>query len=103
MKSKTELRQELERIHRKSYPAYKDLRGQYDFGDYVTRYLRVQGDPFASPSNVSVAVPMKKAGFPELYWRKRMPGQPWKTVCCGGLRKNCRITALRQRDPERAD
>ena len=70
MKSKTELRQELERIHRKSYPAYKDLRGQYDFGDYVLSIDHVQGDPFASPSNVSVAVPMKKAGFPELYWKE---------------------------------
>ena len=70
LKSKTELRQELERIHRKSYPAYKDLRGQYDFGDYVLSVDHVQGDPFASPSNVSVIIPMKKAGFPELYWKE---------------------------------
>lgn len=70
MRTKTELRQELERIHRKSYPAYKDLRGQYDFGDYILSIDHVQGDPFASPSNVSVEIPMKKAGFPELYWKE---------------------------------
>lgn len=65
MKTKLQLQQELDRIHRKSYPAYKDLRGQYDFGEYVLSIDHVQGDPFAAPSNVSVIVPMQKAGFPQ--------------------------------------
>lgn len=89
MKSKTELRQELERIHRKSYPAYKDLRGQYDFGDYVLSVDHVQGDPFASPSNVSVIIPMKKAGFPELYWKETYARVALEDVCA----KNCKEAA----------
>lgn len=70
MKSKLDLRHELEQINRRGYPAYKSLRGQYDFGDFVLSIDHVQGDPFASPSNLSVVIPMKKAGFPEEYWRE---------------------------------
>ncbi len=71
MKSAAELDRKLKEIDRKSYPAYKDLRGQYDFGDYIFSIDHVQGDPFASPSRVSVRVPMEKAGFPESYFSKK--------------------------------
>lgn len=58
----------LTAINRKSYPAYKDTRGSYQFGDYILNIDHVQGDPFASPSRVSILVPAGKAGFPaELY------------------------------------
>ncbi len=68
MKTAVELEKLLKSIDRKSYPAYKDLRGKYDFGDFVFSIDHVQGDPFASPSRVSVAVPMEKAGFPGNYY-----------------------------------
>ncbi len=71
MKTASELERQLKTIDRKSYPAYKDLRGQYDFGDYVFGIDHVQGDPFASPSRVSVRVPMKKAGFPEDFYNEK--------------------------------
>lgn len=71
MKSKMDLRQELEKINRRGYPAYKSLRGQYDFGDFVLSIDHVQGDPFASPSNLSVMIPMKRAGFPQEYWQEK--------------------------------
>ena len=35
MKSSSDLKTMLASIHRKSYPAYKDLRGIYSFGDYT--------------------------------------------------------------------
>ena len=35
MRNDRDLQRELERIDRRGYPAYKDLRGQYDFGDFV--------------------------------------------------------------------
>lgn len=70
MLTKMQLKQELEKINRKGYPAYKSLKGQYDFGEYVLSVDHVQGDPFASPSNLSVSIPMKKAGFPEQYWKE---------------------------------
>lgn len=53
MQSQNELRNLLQRIDHKSYPAYKDTRGSYDFGNYVLSIDHVQGDPFAAPSKVS--------------------------------------------------
>lgn len=64
MKSSDDLRRLLGAINRKSYPAYKDTKGAYKFPDYVLSIDHVQGDPFASPSRVSIEVPGKKAGFP---------------------------------------
>ncbi len=46
MQSQNELRNLLQRIDHKSYPAYKDTRGSYDFGNYVLSIDHVQGDPF---------------------------------------------------------
>lgn len=68
MKSKLDLKNTLNAINRKSYPAYKDTRGSYQFGDYILNIDHVQGDPFASPSRVSILIPGSKAGFtPQLY------------------------------------
>ncbi len=71
MNTDRQLRMELERIHRKSYPAYKDLKGSYQFPGYILHIDHVQGDPFAAPSKVSVEVPQKAALFPaELFGGK---------------------------------
>lgn len=68
MQSSTDLRELLHRIDHRGYPAYKDTRGMYQFPGYVLSIDHVQGDPFASPSKVSVRVAGKNAGFPrELY------------------------------------
>ena len=63
MKTSEELRNLLNRIDHKGYPAYKDTKGQYQFGTYVLSIDHVQGDPFASPSKVSVHIDGKQAGF----------------------------------------
>lgn len=70
MRSDRDLQRELERIDRRGYPAYKDLRGQYDFGDFVLSIDHVQGDPFASPSSVSVRVPNEVLHIPAGLWGK---------------------------------
>lgn len=68
MQSSTELRNLLHRIDHRGYPAYKDTKGNYQFQGYVLSIDHVQGDPFASPSRVSVHVAGRTAGFPaELY------------------------------------
>ena len=58
----------------KGYPAYKGLRGTYQFSSYLLNIHHVQGDPFASPSSLSLFISGKDAGFPqELYdtpWRR---------------------------------
>lgn len=64
MRTESELREQLKRIDHRSYPAYKELRGQYDFGDYILSIDHVQGDPFAAPSRLSVLVSGSRAGFP---------------------------------------
>ena len=74
MKTAAELRQLVTRIDHRSYPAYKDTKGMYQFPGYLLSIDHVQGDPFASPSRVSIQVKGKIAGFPEqLYqtkWQK---------------------------------
>lgn len=64
MKRSEDLQQILYRIDHKGYPAYKDTAGAYQFGNYVLSIDHVQGDPFASPSKVSIRIDGSKAGFP---------------------------------------
>lgn len=71
MKTSSELQAKLRSIDHRGYPAYKDLRGEYQFGSYVLSIDHVQGDPFAAPSRVSVHVPMAKAGFPKEYYGEK--------------------------------
>ena len=71
MKSSEDLRARLRAIDHRGYPAYKDLKGQYDFGDYVLSIDHVQGDPFAAPSRLSVHVSGRRAGFPAEYYDSR--------------------------------
>lgn len=71
MKTHNDLRELLNRIDHRGYPAYKDTKGSYQFDKYVLSIDHVQGDPFAAPSKVSVHVPGKTAGFPsELFQLK---------------------------------
>ena len=67
MQNSSDLLNMLRSIHRKSYPAYKSLRGVYRFDRYTLSIDQVQGDPFASPSHISIRVPLKDAGFPSEY------------------------------------
>ena len=69
MQSSTELRSLLKRIDHRGYPAYKDTRGAYQFPGYILSIDHVQGDPFASPSKVSVRVAGRTAGFPQELYR----------------------------------
>ncbi|MCD8130585.1 MAG: ABC-ATPase domain-containing protein [Lachnospiraceae bacterium] len=68
MKTSEDLRTKLRSIDHRGYPAYKDLKGQYDFGEYVLSIDHVQGDPFAAPSRLSVIVSGRRAGFPAEYY-----------------------------------
>ena len=78
MKNSEELRQQLRSINRKSYPAYKGLKGLYHFGNYILSIDHVQGDPFASPSHVSIQISHRDAGFPVEYYRDTLTGT---TLC----------------------
>ena len=69
MQQATELKKQLQSIHRKSYPAYKSLKGSYQFGHYILSIDHVQGDPFASPSHISVKLSHRDTGFPAEYYK----------------------------------
>ena len=71
MKSSEDLRRMLRAVDHKSYPAYKDLRGVYSFGNFVLGIDHVQGDPFASPSRLSVQIDGAKAAFPPAYYKEK--------------------------------
>ena len=70
MRSARDLRYQLTAIDGRGYPAYKGLRGTYDFGDYALSIDHVQGDPFAAPSSVSVLLTHRQTGFPRALFDK---------------------------------
>lgn len=78
MKNSEELRQQLRSINRKSYPAYKGLKGLYHFGNYILSIDHVQGDHFASPSHVSIQISHRDTGFPVEYYKDTLTGT---TLC----------------------
>lgn len=81
MKHAAALNDLLKNIDRKGYPAYKSTRGSYRFDNYTLSIDHVQGDPFASPSKLSIEIPGTKAGFPKEYYR--MPHT--RTALCDHL------------------
>ena len=72
MNHSQDLKRLLESIDHKGYPAYKAVQGSYDFKDYILTVDHVQGDPFASPSKVSVFIPHKINAFPEGYYDRQL-------------------------------
>ncbi|MBI5166191.1 MAG: ABC-ATPase domain-containing protein [candidate division NC10 bacterium] len=65
------LQEILRRIDGRGYKAYQDIKGVYETGEFLLSIDHVQGDPFASPSRLSVKVPLEESGFPpELYSSK---------------------------------
>lgn len=54
MPDSARLRDLLQRIDGRSYPAYRDLKGAWRIGEIVLVVDHVQGDPFAAPSRVRV-------------------------------------------------
>lgn len=80
----------LRSINRKSYPAYKSLRGAYQFEHYILSIDHVQGDPFASPSHVSIRISHQTAGFPKDYYKDNLTSR----VLCDFLTREfaCQIS-----------
>ena len=70
LKTVSELRnhQDLQRlllsIDGRGYPAYREMKGEYDFGEYTLSVDHVQADPFAPPSKVRVIMGRREAGIP---------------------------------------
>ncbi|MCU0546145.1 MAG: ABC-ATPase domain-containing protein [Oscillatoriaceae cyanobacterium Prado104] len=71
MTDKENLRRHLLQLDNRSYKAYKDLQGSYDFGEFTLIIDCVQGDPFAAPSKFRVKVPPNTAQFPNELFSSR--------------------------------
>lgn len=54
----------LKKIDGKSYKAYREIKGTYDFPNFRLIIDHVQSDPFASPSKIRVKIPQSLAKFP---------------------------------------
>lgn len=61
----------LNSIDHKGYPAYKGLKGSYDFGDYRLGIDKVQGDPFASSSRISLVMPQSTHAIPKEFYEQK--------------------------------
>lgn len=70
MKLKSDLKNILERIDHKGYFAYKETKGEYKFDNYILNIEHVQGDPFASPSQIRIIMNNKNERFPSKYYDK---------------------------------
>ncbi len=70
MKTKQDFLESLRRMDHKSYGAYKALKGEYDFREFVLKIDHVQGDPFASPSRIRLCVGNRNNFPPELFAEK---------------------------------
>jgi predicted ABC-class ATPase len=64
MTNQENLRRYLLQLDNRSYKAYKDIQGSYDFSEFTMIIDYVQGDPFAAPSKFRVQVPPHIARFP---------------------------------------
>lgn len=58
----------LQETDYKSYPAYKRLTGKYNFPGYILSIDHVQGDPFAAPSSLHIALTKEQHKLPEEYY-----------------------------------
>ncbi len=92
-----DLRAALRRIDGRGYKAYKSIAGSYQLEGGLTLHIdHVQGDPFAAPSRVRIAVTGREAGIPD--WATSSPA---RRVALADLltRAFSRTAAREQRTP----
>lgn len=65
MKNYRELEKTLISLEKKSYSAYKSLKGEYKYDNYILSIDHVQSDPYAPPSKMRIVMPRKVSGIPE--------------------------------------
>ncbi len=71
MRDGERLRLELERLDGRGYKAYKDLGGLWSLDRFELSIDHVQGDPFATPTRVSVKLSSGDSGLPASAYRTR--------------------------------
>lgn len=61
-----QLRAKLLALDGKGYKAYKTIKGVYRFAEFELSIDHVQGDPFATPSRISVVIDARHSKLPEV-------------------------------------
>ena len=102
MQSSDQLQTLLHSVNRKSYPAYKSLRGAYQFDRYILSIDHVQGDPFASPSHISVKLTHRDTGFPAEYYKDTLTPSHLAIFLTASLSSRSAATPSGQKAPEKA-
>ena len=103
MKSSADLRVLLKQIDHKSYPAYKDTRGSYQFDRYVLAIDHVQEIPLRLRPKSGCWF---RENRPDLIRAFMIcPGNAWRCriIFCGGWRKQSGSILFRPEARERAD
>jgi hypothetical protein len=59
------LRARIQRLNTKSFKLFKTLQGSYSLNSFQLEFDRIQSDPFAPPSKITVTIPHDTAGFPK--------------------------------------
>lgn len=63
VKSSKDLQQLLNRLDGKSYGAYKEVKGIYQFNHFILALDHIQVDPYAAPSRARILMKTSEAGF----------------------------------------
>ncbi len=97
MKSAHDLRSRLTRIDQRSYRAYRELLGSYSLGDFVLSIDRVQADPFAAPSRLSLSLDRRTSAIPAKYCQGPIRSRALGDFLTRSFGQACRLLAQGQR------
>lgn len=89
MPTNNDLAQSLHRLDGRPYPAYKDLRGRYDFGHFTLSIDHVQGDPFAAPSRLSIHIQHEHSALPAHLYANKARRTGTETFLAAAFAKAC--------------
>ncbi len=90
MPTRNDLTDSLRNIDGRPYPAYKDLRGRYDFDHFTLSIDHVQGDPFAAPSRLSIHIQHEHSGLPAHLFSNKSRRTGTETFLANAFAKACR-------------
>lgn len=93
--TQADLKRILGRVNGRSYKAYKEIAGQYDFPRFRLSIDHVQGDPFASPSRLRVRVTQDVAQYPVALFRNGSRQTGLESYLAAAFHQACRAVAGR--------
>ncbi len=92
MKDK-DLEKILRSIDNRSYKAYHDIKGKFDFSFYTLFVDYVQGDPFAKPSRMRIRIDHETADFPQNLFNSKIRSKPFTDFLARSFFITCRKIA----------